>query len=457
MKKLFLPVLACVAVTLTCRLSFDDGMVEYDGDRAEKRAWTFIVYMAADNDLEPAAIADFNEMEAVSLPGRTVSVLVLLDRIEGYDATNGNWTDTRLYEVQNDSGGNNATIVSRRLDCPELGLSASGETELDMADPLVLSRVINYAKRAYPANHYGLLMWGHGTGWRGGQLTEDKPPEPLKAVAVDDTAGHYMTLRSLGSAVSGKGLSVAGFDTCFGGLLEVAYQLKDDAEYLIASEGIIPSSGWDYEQLFTAFAQNVSLSPVRFCDAAIDQFRAQYGGTNGTILSAIYLPEIPGVFTALESFGQNLALGLTTGSARDTAADAVLNTVDRYCFTSFPSELYVDLYSFSEEMMAIRGSITGDTARQNAINAAGQDLQAALNAAIYSSWSQRDGITPKGLGIFMAPLNGPVTPGTPHDPAYMKGSTSMSRSAFVEASEHWVPHATARADSFLDKMFYWVY
>ena len=72
--------------------------------------WTVMVYMAADNDLEAAAIDDFLEMaEVTGLTGRgaSVRVLVQLDRAmkcdlpdplvddERYD----NWTSCRRYEI----------------------------------------------------------------------------------------------------------------------------------------------------------------------------------------------------------------------------------------------------------------------------------------------------------------------------------------------------------------------
>jgi hypothetical protein len=114
--------------------------------------------MAADNNLESAAIADFNELEAVNLAGKQASILVLFDRGPGYDATNGDWTDTRLFEVKTDPSGNNGTIISTRLDCPQLGLSATSNTELDMADPLVLNWLIDYTKGTYTADNYGLII-----------------------------------------------------------------------------------------------------------------------------------------------------------------------------------------------------------------------------------------------------------------------------------------------------------
>ena len=80
---------------------------------------TLLVYMAADNDLESHALRNLKEMEHACFDN--MNVLVLLDRCDAYDETNDNWTDTRLFEVLHDDT-NGSTIVSKRLDCPPLGI-----------------------------------------------------------------------------------------------------------------------------------------------------------------------------------------------------------------------------------------------------------------------------------------------------------------------------------------------
>ena len=109
--------------------------VKNDTDRI-----TLMVYMAADNDLESYALMNLKEMEKAA--SNKVKTLVLLDRSEGFDETDGNWTDTRLLEVLPDSAG------SLRLDCPALGLSSDFQTELDMSNYTVLKNFVEYAKSA---------------------------------------------------------------------------------------------------------------------------------------------------------------------------------------------------------------------------------------------------------------------------------------------------------------------
>ena len=103
---------------------------------------TLVVYMAADNDLESAALEDLNEMEAAFYDEEKITVLVLLDRSDLYDNSNGNWSSTRLYKVKHDANGMNKTIVSEQLPCPELSLELSRDSELDMSSKKTLSGLL---------------------------------------------------------------------------------------------------------------------------------------------------------------------------------------------------------------------------------------------------------------------------------------------------------------------------
>jgi hypothetical protein len=431
---------------------------EQEGSKSGRK-WTFIIYMAADNDLESAAIADLNELEAVLYGSSPISILVLLDRHPGYDMTNDNWSSTRLFEVKTDPLGLTGTIKSPRLDCPELGLTKDSDTELNTADPMVLSRLIDFAKRAYPAERYALFIWGHGTGWRT-RLAADSPqtPEkttPLKAIAFDDTHGQYMSLPSLGRAISGKGLSVIGFDTCYASVLEVAYEVKNDAALFVGSEGGILALGWDYTSLFNNFIGQPDLSISALGDVIQNQFSAQYSGLSSATISQIDLKQVDNLFTKFDNFAGIVANSIVTEPARNAVLYQILNSVEKYYFTSFPSDLYVDIFDFSQKIAGINTSITPDTGSQDAITAAAEELGNALLAAVPSSWA-KNGTTRK-IGVHVIPLQGIAVPAAIHELPYIKGSMSMDKSAFVENSSHWVPNAVPRSDSLLDKLFYWIY
>ena len=100
--------------TIVAKATADNGKVSYVTNRVVKfRKWTIMIFMNGDNDLEPFAIQDFNEIEAVpELVNEDVNVIVLFDRANGYDTSNGDWKGTRLYRVVYDPNGLDGTIVS---------------------------------------------------------------------------------------------------------------------------------------------------------------------------------------------------------------------------------------------------------------------------------------------------------------------------------------------------------
>jgi len=455
--------LVALALAVSCKLEIiSDVQGTKDNDNStkdaqgssEKRKWTFIVYMAADNDLEAASIADFNEIEAVSYGAAPISILVLLDRNNGYDMTNGNWSDTRLFEIKPDPNGMTPAFYSSRIDCPELGLSKDSETELNTADPQVLSSLIDFAKRVYPAEQYALFIWGHGTGWRGG-VNNNSLPEPVKAVAFDDTQGQYMSLSSFGRAVAGKDLSVIAFDTCYGALLEVAYQIRNDADLLVGSEGEILSTGWDYTALFSDFLSKQSLSSSNLGNAIQNQFSNHYASLNNATISQIQLSQVKNLFLSFNNFSGAVAEAIAAEQARNTVLNQILHNVESYFFTSFPSDMYIDIFDFTKKISAIKESLTSNPERQGIISDAAGNLEKALDLAVPSSWAKNG--TTKKIGIHFIPLQGIAVPAATHELAYFRGSMSIDKSAFVEDSEHWVPNAVPKNSSLLDKLFYWTY
>jgi hypothetical protein len=86
-------------------------------------AWTVMIYMAGDNDLEGFALGDLNEME---FSGSTpqVNIVAELDRSEMYDSSLGNWTDARRYYITPDAS-------TARLNSTEVG----DVGEIDTGDP----------------------------------------------------------------------------------------------------------------------------------------------------------------------------------------------------------------------------------------------------------------------------------------------------------------------------------
>jgi hypothetical protein len=226
---------------------------------AQINEWTVMVYMAADNDLEPDGISDFNEMEAIGSTG-DVDILVQFDRSTGYDDTNGDWTDTKRFRVEKDD--NNTTISTKPLQ--EMG-------EVNMGDTAALTSFIKWAVDNYPAKHYALVLWNHGGGWRKSNGVEK---QHYKDVCFDETDNDYLSNFEVTEAIkrSKANIDILAYDACLMGMMEVAYQVRDNASFMVASEDGIPLDGYDYKAILNHLTGYPSIEPDSLSKVLVKTF-----------------------------------------------------------------------------------------------------------------------------------------------------------------------------------------
>lgn len=434
LKSFFLLVFAafciCGCAELTSSFSAD---FEHE---AVQREWTTVVYMAADNDLEAHAISDMKELESVDMRGKKCDVLVLIDRAKGGDATNGDWDDTRLFKVAYSRGSHSADFTSTRIDCPELGISTDSTIELDMGNENTLRSLLSFAKRRYPARHYALIIWGHGSGWRG--------------ASVDAETDSYMTTVELARAVSDFPLDVIAYDTCFGGVIENAYELSGKAKWLVASEGVTPSSGWDYGKVFSSFLAETAKTPEAFCKSIVAQYGLKYKNEPLASISQIDLDKIPRAVDALSSFSFAVADGITTATVRDDMRSMIFKDTRSFSYPDYPCDMYVDIYDFAEKFLNGKngGANIGNDVMQKA-----STLQSDLRDCVVQSWSADGDANPR-LGVHFIPLTSKNTTDGSHNPAYYNGINKTDLLRFVRDCTGWVPSDGKVNNSLIDRLYY---
>lgn len=253
-----------------------------------------MIYQDGDNNLDPDAMKDLREMEAAGVDSVPwLHVYTLLDR-----ASNAAWSDTRLYQVHSGS--------STELAAPRLGLTVGSREELNMGDPKTLVTFLEEVREISPAGaEYYLILWNHGSGWRTWTMADD-PGATLKEVCVDDTNGDSLLTRELSQALGGKGLALIGFDACLEGMAEVAYELRNDAKIMVASEETEPGSGWDYTGLLQGFASLAEPTPEQFGRLVADTYMETSSYADMTM--AVYeLSRMAAVATAATGMAKALA------------------------------------------------------------------------------------------------------------------------------------------------------
>jgi hypothetical protein len=192
----------------------------------ESDTWTFMVYMSGDSSLSSNIPSDIQEMKNVGSSDK-LDIIVLMDSSgEG---------DTSLARIQ-PNGIDNIALSS---------VDVAWGNELDLGDPETLSSFVIWAAGAYPADRYMLDLWGHGNGWPG--ICPDK--------------SDYLNTRELGTALSvisgaGVNLDIVSMDACQMGMIEVAYEIRDYADYALFSQKDVPLDGWPYDDFLRCLGGN---------------------------------------------------------------------------------------------------------------------------------------------------------------------------------------------------------
>lgn len=349
-------------------------------EAAQHGKWTVLVYLDADNDLESAGIHNFNQMELVG-SRKDLRIIVQMDRLDGTDPDNERWSDTRRYLITYDS--NPKVMRSVRLDAVEpLG-------ELNMADWRTLRDFVEWGVREFPADHYCLILWDHGTGW---EISTRSAAPRYKYVIVDNTNGsREMNVTDIPLALEGLPVDVLAFDACYMQQLEVAYQLRNSTRYMVGSAAAEPSPGFNYNRLLGGI--DSSTTPEGLCRWMVRCYASEYPPPRkGITLSAIDLQRIGEVASAASSFAQ--ALISAPPSAAPALKDCRTQTLD-YSTLSGGTERY------SLDLLDYAGRCAGALGEDG--TAAYSALSEALASALVAETHNRDTPTASGLAIYLPP------------------------------------------------------
>lgn len=308
---------------------------------AEKKPWTFLVYMAGDNSLEKAGLDDLIEMKKVGTqPG--VNVLAQFDRPAGA---------TRYCLQKNTSLASDAMKT-------KLGKQNTG-------DPAALIKFITWGVTAYPADRYALVLWNHGQGWddtdiyANERVRDARRPKRIRraffrtsvekaaviqrrggdvarAILLDDGAKDFLDNLEMKAVLAAtrklikKNLDLFGMDACLMSMVEVGYQSRSAVAYTVGSEETEPGEGWPYDAILRVLAAKPSMTGDELGKVVVDAYLHSYKGGSDAVTQALCnLAGAPSVANAVKRLGTTLTAALAVPAARSAINDA-RNRVQRY-------------------------------------------------------------------------------------------------------------------------------
>lgn len=151
----------------------------------------------------------------------------------------------------------------------------SYDTQLESTDSATMVSVLQRIMELTPARRYSLVLWSHGSGW---------VPAPHRAPTRsfgNDNNGHETDIPVLRGVLENfPTFEYILFDACFMQSIEVAYELKETANWIIGSPAEIPDKGAPYDRAM----RNLCAANI---EGIVQDYHNAYQEPKGAPLSAI--------------------------------------------------------------------------------------------------------------------------------------------------------------------------
>ncbi len=375
------------------------------------RRWTLMVYMAGDNGkifeqldgkplmygMETQGWADIQKMASVGST-EELAVVVQFDTLSDREHTYRISIPPKSEkpEIENTSGQN--------LKVPNYLLNFTEYIpEQNTGDPASLTDFIVWGIQNYPAENYAVILWNHGTGWKEDDIYEfarnrgvpiqasadevrsltrsnrrlshsfflssivevlNLQDEESRAIAFDDSSMDFLDNAKLQQAFqqaeekSGQKISLIGMDACLMSMVEVAYQLRANANCLVASQEVEPMDGWPYTTILESLTDNLQMTPDELAKLIVQKYKLYYseglrGGGISITQSATNLKVVEKVADAIGKLAKVLGESLAN---QDIYAEVALSRAQRKV-ARFRDEDFADLHDL---VKLLRDEYAGD-------------------------------------------------------------------------------------------------
>ena len=343
------------------------------------------------NNLESSALMDVNQMELAGSTDR-VSIVVELGRMngqsEGDDHTEGDWTGVRRYLITKDAD-------TSKINSPVL----EDRGPADMGSWKELVDFVNWTKAHYPARRYALVLWDHGNGWKPVDPVNAPDFANVKGFSLDEETGHEISTLQIAAALKASGgVNFLMLDGCNMAMASVAYELRNYAEVMTASEESEPGVTVRYAQFLGMLEAKPRMGAEEFAANTVKTYRDYFAladsDTEGMKVtqSAMRLSKMDALRSKTDAWAA-AALKAEPEALRSAKKNAKI-------FGEDPE--YKDLYNFVE-------LITAATA-QPELKARGLELMRFIRSDLMVySWAQ-DAVS-HGVSIYVPDVYDPLYDG----------------------------------------------
>ena len=227
---------ACAIVFVPSACCEDEEVSPRPGFPGDSLSTTFIFYIAGENSL---------------------SSYMALDTLEIAQAMKQIPCDARVVMFLDDSRSTQLSVGTRETPLQCVRTFSDNICATDSADML---SILSYIVDTYPAKRYALAMNSHASGW----IFEDAGVSSVRRYSwgIDNgrrtgsNQGRHMNIPTLARVLAQlPHFDFIFFDACFMQCIEVDYELRHVADYIIGSPAEIPGDGAPYHILLPLLCQ----------------------------------------------------------------------------------------------------------------------------------------------------------------------------------------------------------
>jgi hypothetical protein len=231
-------------------------VVRSDAKGEPKNEWTIMIFFAGDPHLSPSMTSQLKAIKDAGFQENT-TVLIHYDPNEkGVGTTTFNINSEQKKETR--KNGSRGTRIGDGKDPFVRNLIEdsipNGATRSQNAGE-ALRTFLSLALQHHSAQHYMLFCVGHGVIVGNDFFLPDKQPD--SAITLEQLGGILSDFRTTARMLGSGDVELIGMHSCSMSAIEVAYQLKGSAKYLMATEGISFVASWPYRQLLKKILKTI--------------------------------------------------------------------------------------------------------------------------------------------------------------------------------------------------------
>lgn len=302
---------------------------------------TVLAYMVANNDLDDDLYENLFAMyQGLQLLDKPATLLVYWDGKTSFGENNATHAILR-FETDGNGNINGLPALNEGYDLEVIMTIAEVVKEYPVQSSVsknVMSTVLTDMLTFAPTDRYGLIFGSHASAWTNsiytrsfgldGQQTDNTILLPYMVEAIRSTGVHFDYIL---------------FDACYMGTIEVCYDFKDVADYLIASVMEVPAYGFPYgTELMPALFEGIETSYKKICQEYIDYYIDVYSQKHSAWGTVVLIDN-----KQVNSLVSSLKNEITTH--KDKLADYKVSTLQDYGKSSAPDIAY-DLRQFVKEL-----------------------------------------------------------------------------------------------------------